>query len=125
VNNARPEATLFTNVFGAAFQIITHFLSPVENPNDVGPKPSRFGDVTWQSSLDSSECGHSCGNLTCVPTGRDQFDLNERGIVWISNVPAAPEQPSSSLLSMSAMVAVISAVGCSLRRLSPCTESIC
>jgi hypothetical protein len=54
VNNARPEATLFTNVFGAAFQIITHFLSPVENPNDAGPKPPRFGDATWQSSLDSS-----------------------------------------------------------------------
>jgi hypothetical protein len=54
VNNARPEATLFTNLFGAAFQIITHFLSPVENPNDLGPKPPRFGDVTWQSSLDSS-----------------------------------------------------------------------
>jgi len=54
VNNARPEATLFTDLFGAAFQIITHFLSPVENPNDVGPKPPRFGDVTWQSSLDSS-----------------------------------------------------------------------
>ena len=54
VNNARPEATLFANLFGAAFQIITHFLSPVENPNDVGPKPPRFGDVTWQSSLDSS-----------------------------------------------------------------------
>jgi len=54
VNNARPEATLFTNLFGAAFQIVTHFLSPVENPNDVGPKPPRFGDVTWQSSLDSS-----------------------------------------------------------------------
>jgi hypothetical protein len=54
VNNARPEATLFTNFFGVAFQIITHFLSPVENPNDVGPKPPRFGDVTWQSSLDSS-----------------------------------------------------------------------
>jgi hypothetical protein len=54
VNNARPEATLFTNLFGAAFQIITHFLSPVQNPNDFGPKPPRFGDVTWQSSLDSS-----------------------------------------------------------------------
>jgi hypothetical protein len=54
VNNARPEATLFTNVFGAAFQIITHFLSPVENPNDVDPKPPRFGDATWQSSLDNS-----------------------------------------------------------------------
>src|SRR3954447_702148 len=55
VNNARPEATLFTNLFGAAFQIITHFLSPVQNPNDIGPKPSRFGDATWQSSFDSSK----------------------------------------------------------------------
>jgi Protein of unknown function (DUF3455) len=55
VNNARPEATLFTNVFGAAFQIITHFLSPVQNPNDIGPKPPRFGDATWQSSFDSSK----------------------------------------------------------------------
>jgi Protein of unknown function (DUF3455) len=55
VNNARPEATLFTNIFGEAFQIITHFLSPVENPNDVGPKPPRFGDATWQSSFDSSK----------------------------------------------------------------------
>ena len=54
VNNARPEATLFTRVFGEAVQIITHFLSPVVNPNDIGPKPSRFGDVTWQSSFDSS-----------------------------------------------------------------------
>ncbi len=55
VNNARPEATLFTNVFGVAFQVITHFLSPVQNPNDVGPKPPRFGDATWQSSFDSSK----------------------------------------------------------------------
>lgn len=55
VNNARPEATLFINIFGAAFQVVTHFLSPVENPNDVGPKPPRFGDATWQSSLDSSK----------------------------------------------------------------------
>ena len=54
VNGARPEATLFTNVFGEAVQIITHFLSPVVNPNDIGPKPPRFGDVTWQSSFDSS-----------------------------------------------------------------------
>ncbi|HEX4771487.1 MAG TPA: DUF3455 domain-containing protein [Bryobacteraceae bacterium] len=54
VNNARPEATLFVNLFGGALQIITHFLSPVENPNDVGPQPPRFGDATWQSSFDSS-----------------------------------------------------------------------
>ncbi len=54
VNPARPEATLFTHIFGEAVQIITHFLSPVVNPNDIGPKPPRFGDVTWQSSFDSS-----------------------------------------------------------------------
>jgi hypothetical protein len=35
-------------------QIITHFLSPVVNPSDIGPKPPRFGDATWQSSFDSS-----------------------------------------------------------------------
>jgi hypothetical protein len=54
VNNARPEATLFTHIFEEEAQIITHFLSPVVNPNDIGPKPPRFGDVTWQSSFDSS-----------------------------------------------------------------------
>jgi len=54
VNNARPEATLFTHIFGEAVQIITHFLSPVVNPNLIGPNPPRFGDVTWQSSFDSS-----------------------------------------------------------------------
>jgi hypothetical protein len=52
--NGRPQATLFTDIFGEAVQIITHFLSPVENPNDIGPKPPRFGDATWQSSFDSS-----------------------------------------------------------------------
>jgi hypothetical protein len=54
VNGARPEATLFTHIFGEAVQIITHFLSPVVNPNDLGPTPPRFGDATWQSSFDSS-----------------------------------------------------------------------
>src|SRR5215467_10568209 len=41
VNNARPEATLFTSIFGEPVQIITHFLSPVENPNNIGPNPPR------------------------------------------------------------------------------------
>ena len=54
VSGARPEATLFVNIFGAAVQIITHFLSPVVNPNGIGPNPPRFGDATWQSSFDSS-----------------------------------------------------------------------
>ena len=69
VNNPRPEATLFTNLFGEAFQIITHFLSPVENPNDVGPKPPRFGDATWQSSFDSSRVWAQKANF--VPAGSE------------------------------------------------------
>jgi len=55
VNAARPEATLFTNLFGQAQQIITHFLSPNTNPNEFAPKPLPFGNVTWQSSFDSSK----------------------------------------------------------------------
>jgi hypothetical protein len=55
VNAARPEATLFTNLFGQAQQIITHFLSPNTNPNEFAPKPLPFGNATWQSSFDSSK----------------------------------------------------------------------
>src|SRR4051812_32425523 len=33
VNPARPEATLFTSVYGQDVQIITHFLSPNTKPN--------------------------------------------------------------------------------------------
>jgi hypothetical protein len=54
VNNARPEATLFTSFFGQEFQIITHFLSPDINPNQDAPNPVPFGSATWQSSFDSS-----------------------------------------------------------------------
>jgi len=55
VNPARPEATLFTNFFGQPFQIITHFLSPDANPNGNAPDPlPPGGNVTWQSSLDTS-----------------------------------------------------------------------
>src|SRR5215467_2929606 len=43
VKGARPEATLFQTVFGQALQIITHFLSPDTNPNDVAPNPLPFG----------------------------------------------------------------------------------
>ena len=50
---ARPEATLFTDLFGAQFQIITHFQSINENPK-AGIVPPLSGNATWQSSLDSS-----------------------------------------------------------------------
>jgi hypothetical protein len=53
VNNARPEATLFVIPGGNSFQIITHFLSPNENPKDP-TQPVPFGNATWQSSFDSS-----------------------------------------------------------------------
>ena len=78
VNNARPEATLFTNLFGAAFQVITHFLSPVQNPNDIGPKPPRFGDVTWQSSFDSSKVWAQKTNF--ITAGTDESCPNAGAI---------------------------------------------
>src|SRR5512145_1461732 len=53
VNNARPEATLFLSPGGNNFQIITHFLSPNENPKNPA-QPVPFGNATWQSSFDTS-----------------------------------------------------------------------
>jgi Protein of unknown function (DUF3455) len=54
--NARPEATLFVDVFGKLVQIITHFASIDESPNDFAPKPvSLGGNATWQSSFDTSK----------------------------------------------------------------------
>jgi hypothetical protein len=50
---ARPEATLFTDLLGAQFQIITHFQSINENPKPDVTVPLS-GNATWQSSLDSS-----------------------------------------------------------------------
>jgi len=50
---ARPEATLFTDLFGQQFQIITHFQSVNANPKPNVQVPLS-GNATWQSSLDSS-----------------------------------------------------------------------
>ncbi len=50
---ARPEATLFTDLFGQQFQIITHFQSINENPKPGFIVP-QSGNATWQSSLDTS-----------------------------------------------------------------------
>ena len=69
VNGARPEATLFTDAFGAAFQIITHFLSPNTNPNEFAPNPLPFGNATWQSSLDSSAVWAQAQHA--IPAGSD------------------------------------------------------
>ena len=53
VNNARPETTLFTNLFGQPLEIITHFASINEKPKQ-GIVPPLSGNATWQSSFDSS-----------------------------------------------------------------------
>ena len=54
VNNPRPEATLFTNIFGQPVQIITHFLSINERPLP-GVTVAPGGNATWQSSFDTSK----------------------------------------------------------------------
>lgn len=69
VNGARPEATLFANIFGEPVQIITHFLSPDTNPNENAPSPLPFGSVTWQSSFDSSKVWAQ--KFSSIPAGSD------------------------------------------------------
>jgi hypothetical protein len=54
--SARPEATLFVDIFGHPFQIITHFASIDTNPNAFAPNPVPLsGNATWQSSFDTSK----------------------------------------------------------------------
>ena len=53
---ARPEATLFSDLFGQQFQIITHFQSINAKPKP-GITVPLSGNATWQASLDSSRVG--------------------------------------------------------------------
>src|ERR1700746_586117 len=52
---ARPEATLFSDLFGQQFQIITHFQSINANPKVGVTSVPLGGNATWQSSFDSSK----------------------------------------------------------------------
>ena len=81
VNGARPEATLFTNLFGEADQIITHFLSPNTHPNRFAPSPLPFGNVTWQSSQDSSKVWAQVQNA--VPAGSEPSCPNAGSIACL------------------------------------------
>jgi len=88
VNGARPEATLFADVFGQAFQIITHFLSPDANPNQFAPNPLAFANATWQSSLDSSKVWAQVGTTpdgkpTSIPAGSDPSCPNSGSIACL------------------------------------------
>jgi uncharacterized protein DUF3455 len=91
VNNARPEATLFVNVFGLQVQEITHFASINTNPTDPSIPVPLGGNATWQSSLDSSKVwavatGHidagtdsSCPNNGSIQCLRLQSVGNQQG----------------------------------------------
>jgi hypothetical protein len=79
VNGARPEATLFTTVFGQQVEIITHFLSPNTNPNQFAPNPLPFGNATWQSSLDSSKVWAQATGV--LPASSDQVSCPHTGSI--------------------------------------------
>ena len=83
VNNARPEATLFTSLFGQDFQIITHFLSPDTNPNQFAPNPLPFGSATWQTSFDSSKVWAQVLNANSIPAGSDPSCPNTGAIACL------------------------------------------
>ena len=91
VNPPRPEATLFTDVFGQPVQIITHFASIDENPVP-GFTPPLSGNATWQSSFDTSKVWakaigminagddpESCPNNGAIPCLLLQSVGNEKG----------------------------------------------
>ena len=81
INGARPEATLFTKVFGQNVQIITHFLSPDENPKDP-TQPVPFGNATWQSSFDSSRVWAAVFNGNAViMAGKDPESCPNTGSI--------------------------------------------
>jgi hypothetical protein len=81
---ARPEATLFQTIFGQTFQIVTHFLSPDTNPNDVAPNPLPFGSATWQSSLDSSKVWAAVLDpKNAIPAGSDASCPNTGSIACL------------------------------------------
>ncbi len=70
VNPPRPEATLFTKIFGQPLEIITHFASINENPKD-GVVPPVSGNATWQSSFDSSRVWAKATGTVIAGTDRD------------------------------------------------------
>ena len=76
--NGRPEATLFTDVFGQQFQIITHFLSIDEKPIDQTPA-SPAGNATWQSSFDSSRVWAKATGT--IPAGTDRDSCPNTGAI--------------------------------------------
>jgi Protein of unknown function (DUF3455) len=98
-NAARPEATLFQSPGGQNFQIITHFLSPNENPNDP-TRPVPFGNATWQSSFDSSRVWAAVLNGNAIPASSGEPSCPNSGSIacLLLEAVGAKEGPTGGTL---------------------------
>jgi hypothetical protein len=105
VNNARPEATLFLSHGGNSFQIVTHFLSPNENPNDP-TRPLPFGSATWQSSFDSSKVWAQVLHSNSIPAGSDPSCPNTGSIpcLLLETVGSLEGPTGGTLLSKTSFI---------------------
>jgi hypothetical protein len=107
VNNARPEATLFLSPGGNSFQIITHFLSPNENPKDPA-QPVPFGNATWQSSFDSSRVWAAIfnGNAIIPPSSGEPSCPNTGSIacLLLETVGSLEGPTGGTLLSQTSFI---------------------
>lgn len=83
VKGSRPEATLFQSFGGQDFQIVTHFLSPNENPNDAATLPLPFGSATWQSSFDGSRVWAQVLHMNAILAGSDPSCPNTGSIACL------------------------------------------
>jgi hypothetical protein len=113
INAPRPEATLFTKVFGQDVQIITHFLSPDENPKDP-TKPVPFGNATWQSSFDSSRVWAAVLNGNIVVAGTDPNSCPNAGSIpclLLETVGSKAGPTGGTLLSKTTFVQRLNTLG--------------
>jgi len=103
---ARPEATLSLEFGGQTFQIVTHFLSPNENPNDAAVKPIPFGNATWQSSFDTSRVWAQVLNNASIPAGSHSSCPNNNSIpcLLLTAVGSQPGPTGGNILTKTTFV---------------------
>src|SRR5947207_12152195 len=77
INPPRPEATLFSDVFGQFAQIITHFASINEKPK-AGVQPPLSGNATWQG-FDTSKVWAAA--IAQIPAGSDRASCPNEGSI--------------------------------------------
>jgi hypothetical protein len=104
VNGARPEATLFEGLAGKDRQVTTHFLSPDASPNQNAPNPLPFGNVTWQSSIDSSKVWAK--PLDSIAAGSDPSCPNTGAIacLLLQSIGSQPGPTGGKLLTKTTFI---------------------